>query len=88
MTIKRRIQITAMAVIVNGAIALGLASPTQASEYCGGINVCDIYGACPVNHQLRCKGFAPAGCKVLTSFCTLAPSCMSGYKVVCSFVTI
>jgi len=72
MKMNRKIQLTAAAVIANGALALGLLSPSPAfATTCGPYDTCISNVTCnnvQANAYL-CKSFRP-GCTYLGNICT------------------
>ncbi len=71
------IRMAAIAVVANGAIALGLMSPNVAlADTCSAANgnKCDSLGICPGgNANAECAAYAPPGCKVLQAACLPYP---------------
>jgi hypothetical protein len=69
MNINRKIQLVATAVIANGALALGLLSPTPAfATTCGPKVVCASSNDCANGIQLAdCYAATPPGCQVVAA---------------------
>lgn len=91
MNIKRRIQLTAAAVIANGAVALAMMSPTPTlAAACADIGFCWSATFCPSLHKALCNAKLPAGCVLASSSCVYpAPSFPCTYPtyglVICNF---
>jgi hypothetical protein len=91
MNINRKIQLSAAAVIANGALALGLLSPGSAlATTCGPIQSCDLLdfggglGGCVATEQQWCTNVAPAGCTYWHSTCD-SQFCDTNYREVTCF---
>lgn len=87
MNINRKIQLAAAAVIANGALALGLLSPSPASAgscnpevFCVSQTTCGAYAE-------YCAYYLPPGCQLTDSACLYPQhdSCGDLYPVLCNY---
>jgi hypothetical protein len=84
MNAHRKIQLSAAAVIANGALALSLLSPGPASaSSCGSKNIgCQIESPCSAAGFQLCPHFAPPGCTYFGAQCV---PCSFGLDVTCFY---
>lgn len=67
----RKIQMSAAAVIANGALALGLSSSSPAlATTCNPHAYCVLQGMCQVEAMAICTSEAPPGCTYSSSLCS------------------
>jgi hypothetical protein len=80
METKRKLQLGALAVIVNGFAVIGGLSPEVAqANPCSPVSACSPPRVC-MNQAQYCADIAPAGCTATSSTCEIADEC-SGYRL-------
>jgi hypothetical protein len=89
MNTYRKIQLSAAAVIANGALALGLLSPSPArATTCGQLTLCSTFSGeaqCLVEKASFCEAYTPAGCTYTSSYCTPTLCILNHLEVVCTY---
>lgn len=89
MNIYRKIQLTAAVVVANGALALGILSPSAAvaaSCLSTKIQVC-LVSNCPNPLQVAqiCRTIAPPNCTYVGSICRIAGQCGGFGQITCVY---
>lgn len=74
MKVHQKLHLSATAVIVGGALALGLSIPRTALAACGTIQTCEPRSVCQGDGNTVCADLAP-GCTVLSATCLLSEPC-------------
>jgi hypothetical protein len=89
MNTRRKIQLGAAAVILNGLGALaGMAPNTALANPCPPVTVnCGLpsCGATPDFPNFVCQIYAPPGCTVTSAICTYAGTCTDPWGVECRY---
>jgi len=89
MNINRKFQLAALAVVANGALALGLLSPHPAlAATCGGRSICVSQFSCQNQQTQACNSIKPPGCTLVSSVCTYPDHTLcfgNTYRVLCNF---
>jgi hypothetical protein len=85
MDTKRKIQISASAVIANGILALAFITPSPSfAQSCANYFNCDTTGVCPTFVRAFCLARAP-GCTLAVAQCVTNAGCGANQLIECYY---